>query len=74
MQEMGNSDVSYKNDENWIDGQDEKTAQIRIWNTPGVALPSTGGPGNNRIYLLGIMLISLAGAGLVITKRKRSAV
>ena len=42
-----------------------------IPNTPGAALPSTGGPGTNLIYLLGIMLTGIAGAGLVMRKRRR---
>ena len=39
-------------------------------NTPGVALPSTGGPGTNLLYLLGITLIGLAGAGFVMKRRR----
>ena len=47
-------------------------AQATVENTPGTALPSTGGPGTTAIYLLGIMLAGLAGAGLVM-RRKRKA-
>ena len=46
---------------------------IIIGNTPGVALPSTGGPGTRLYYLLGIMLTAFAGAGLVMRKRRRAA-
>ena len=45
---------------------------ITIRNTPGVALPSTGGPGKSLIYLMGIMLMGLAGAGFVLKKRRRT--
>ena len=46
----------------------------RIANTPGVELPYTGGPGTNLIYILGIMLTGLAGAGLVMKRRRRNTV
>lgn len=45
---------------------------IIVKNTPGAALPSTGGSGINLIYLLGIMLTSIAGAGLVMGRRKKA--
>ena len=44
-----------------------------IPNTPGAALPNTGGPGTTTLYLLGIMLTAFAGAGLVMRKRRRDA-
>ena len=46
---------------------------ITVKNTPGAALPNTGGPGTNLIYLLGFMLTGLAGVGLVMRKRRRDA-
>jgi LPXTG-motif cell wall-anchored protein len=46
----------------------------RITNNPGAVLPSTGGPGTNLIYILGIMLTGLAGAGLVMKRRRRNTV
>ena len=46
-------------------------ATFRVGNTPGVALPHTGGSGTTALYLLGIMLTGLAGAGLVMRKRRR---
>jgi fibro-slime domain-containing protein/LPXTG-motif cell wall-anchored protein len=49
-------------------------ATFRVGNTPGVALPHTGGSGTTALYLLGIMLTGLAGAGLVMRKRRRVAV
>ena len=44
-----------------------------IPNTPGAALPNTGGPGTTPFYILGIILTAFAGAGLVMRKRKRDA-
>ncbi len=41
---------------------------ILIGNQQGAALPSTGGFGTVMYYLLGVMLIGLAGAGLVMRK------
>lgn len=46
--------------------------EYTVENEPGAALPSTGGPGTNMIYLLGIMLTGLAGAVLVMRKRRRT--
>ena len=42
-----------------------------IGNTPGAALPSTGGPGTNLLYLLGGLLITFAGAGFILLQRKK---
>ena len=44
--------------------------ELSVKNEPGVALPNTGGPGTNLIYFLGITLIGLAGAGLVMRKKR----
>ncbi len=53
-------DKLYKNGDKWI---------LEVMNSSGVELPATGGPGTNMLYLLGITLISLAGAGLVMKRR-----
>ena len=45
----------------------------RITNSPGVELPSTGGPGTTLIQLLGIMLAGIAGAVLMMRKCRREA-
>lgn len=45
---------------------------ITVKNTPGAALPNTGGPGTNLIYLLGTILTALAGAGLVMRRRRKA--
>ena len=44
----------------------------RITNNPGVSLPSTGSPGTNLIYLFGVMLTGLAGAGLVMRRKRKT--
>ena len=36
-------------------------------------MTSNGGPGTNLIYLLGTILTALAGAGLVMRRRRRNA-
>lgn len=46
---------------------------VKIKNNAGVELPSTGGHGTTQMYLLGIMLTGIAGAGLVMRKRRRDA-
>lgn len=42
-----------------------------IANNPGIELPATGGPGTTALYLSGLMLTFIAGAGLMIRKRRR---
>ena len=48
----------------------ENGLSISVKNEAGAALPNTGGPGTNLIYLLGIMLTAIAGAGLVMRRRR----
>lgn len=50
----------------------DSSAQATVENVPGAALPSTGGHGTDLIYLLGIMLTGLAGAGLLIRQRRKT--
>ena len=71
MQGNSTSQVAVKEDPDWVEGQDDDTYQIRVWNNPGAELPSTGGPGTTLIYLLGIMLAGIAGTSLIIRKRRR---
>ena len=47
--------------------------KITVTNTPGAVLPNAGGPGTAMIYLLGLMLTAFAGAGLVMSRRKKAA-
>ncbi|MBQ6635594.1 MAG: Cna B-type domain-containing protein [Lachnospiraceae bacterium] len=46
---------------------------ITVENTPGAALPNTGGFGTNLIYLIGGILTMLAGAIIVMKRRWREA-
>ena len=46
-------------------GDDEKFI-VEVLNNPGVELPATGGSGTGLLYLMGILLTALAGAGLVL--------
>ena len=47
--------------------------QLTVTNEEGVALPSTGGPGTNLIYILGFTLTGLAGTSLVIWKKQKES-
>ena len=49
-----------------------KVYALKISNTPGYVLPSTGGVGPAAYYLLGSLLILIAGA-LLILRRRRGA-
>ena len=55
-----------------VASSNNETMYYRIANNPGVELPSTGGPGTNMLYFFGIMLTSLAGAGLVMKRRRKN--
>ena len=44
---------------------------ITLTNEPGVELPSTGGPGTKLIYLIGLISVFIASAGLVISRSQR---
>ena len=48
---------------------DAESSTFNVVNTPGAALPNTGGSGITLIYLLGFMLTVLAGAGLILRKK-----
>ena len=43
---------------------------ITLMNTAGVELPSTGGPGTYLFYLLGGLLVLIAGSGLLLHRRR----
>ena len=50
---------------------DETTAtSLSIGNTPGAALPNTGGTGTLIFYVLGFLLTSVAGIGLIFKRHK----
>ena len=46
-------------------------SDFTVENEPGVALPSTGGPGTNILYLLGSLMLAFGSAGFVMRKRRR---
>ena len=50
----------------FVDGRDG----IKVGNPAGAALPHTGGLGTTMFYILGLLLTGLAGAGLVLSKRR----
>ena len=62
---VSNKGVIHQNETN--------TYTLTVTNNAGYELPSTGGPGSARIYLLGFMLASLAGTGLTGRRRKKNA-
>lgn len=65
----------------WVSGQDDATWQMRVWNNPGVVLPSTGGPGVvlpstggpgvRRLYLLGLLLTALSCGGWMLRRKRK---
>lgn len=63
------SEVYVKGDQYWVARQDDDTHQIRVWNNPGVELPSSGGPGTTWIYLIGSIL--LLGCSIMLISRRR---
>lgn len=60
MQGSGPAVVEKKGDPHWVVGQDDATWQVRVWNTPGVTLPHTGGIGTAAFTAGGLALIALA--------------
>ena len=54
-------------------GTSARLALLKVTNEPGVALPSTGGMGTHLFTILGSILICLAGASLLLMRRRRRA-
>ena len=52
---------------------DPTLAFLTVINKSGAELPSSGGPGTTTLYLLGLSLIGLAGACLVMRRRRKEA-
>ena len=69
---QGTGNMLIKDAENYSDIADKSTTVLRVWNNPGVSLPSTGGPGTNFIYLIGSIMLAFAGAGLAMRRRRRA--
>ena len=46
---------------------------FKVENTPGPALPATGGQGTALLMLFGIMLTGIGGAGLMMRRRRKEA-
>jgi LPXTG-motif cell wall-anchored protein len=61
--------VSYGNVKTFTAASTDKNAQATVENTPGAALPHTGGSGTMLYYLMGLMLIAVAGIGAVMKLR-----
>ena len=51
---------------------DYESTTFTVGNTAGAALPNTGGHGTGLFYLLGMIMLFLAGAGWVVMKGKHS--
>ena len=51
--------------------EETDTFTLTITNDAGYELPETGGEGTRMIYLLGITLMVLAGAGLILVRRRK---
>ena len=67
----GEDDTGTENeDEQETEPEMENVLMLTFGNIPGAELPSTGGPGTSMIYLFGILLIGIAGAGLVMRRKK----
>ena len=64
------SEVFRKGDSYWVEGQEDDTWQIRVWNSSGIALPATGGPGSAGLYLTGALLMLGAAICLVIRRSR----
>lgn len=45
--------------------------EFYVENTPGAVLPNAGGPGTGLLYILGTMLISIAGVVFVMRRRRK---
>ena len=76
---VAEGDVTYSQENSSMDengtgktGSFQAGYQLIVVNDEGVALPNTGGAGTNLIYLTGIILTGLAGAGLVMRRRRRN--
>lgn len=65
------AEVFCQGSEHWVNGQDEAVWQVRVWNNPGVALPSTGASVTRARLTLASMASVMAGAVLTLAVRRR---
>ena len=68
------SEVALDDEENeyheyWVEGQEEGTFQIRVWNSNGYQLPLTGGEGAAVYCVAGCALMILAAAAFILKRR-----
>ena len=63
------AEVCKKGDAHWVPGQGDGTWQVRVWNSSGHKLPSTGGSGTWPFALAGALL-AFAGLGMLIRARR----
>ena len=71
MQDSKQSEISVSGNAHWVEGQDDDTVQIHVWNNPGATLPSTGGSGTALFRVSGIALM-LAALLLLLRRRIRT--
>ena len=50
----------------------QKKSEMIVHNTPGAELPSTGGPGTRLIYLISMLLITVAAGGFLFISKQRN--
>lgn len=63
--------VSFTEAQIAADPNPAKNAVFTVGNTPGAALPSTGGPGTRMFYLIGALLTML-GAGMIMLRNPKT--
>ncbi|MBR3170650.1 MAG: LPXTG cell wall anchor domain-containing protein [Lachnospiraceae bacterium] len=63
-------EVQLENAANTVSNPDGRS--VLIGNTPGAALPNTGGPGTTITYLIGLLLTSIGAVLVMLRKRKYS--
>lgn len=57
----------------WVTKGEDEIWVVKVNNSSGYELPSTGGPGTKLFYLYGTMLTVLATTGLLLKGQKKKA-
>ena len=65
-------EVSFADNTGGIVTYNSASNTFTVKNEAGVALPSTGGPGTNLIYLLGMILTAIGCCGIVMRRKRRA--